>query len=127
VAFEYTVESGKAARVTARSSADRQLARALEARLGEVSAEYENRIRQELKARMASELRQNELLSQGFADLAGRSDGNLGDAAAYEEVLVQKRSDVEKRIAETQKQATDAVKSQLESQLEKLPLPKLGF
>jgi len=31
------------------------------------------------------------------------------------------------RIADTQKQATDAVKSQLESQLEKLPLPKLKF
>jgi len=31
------------------------------------------------------------------------------------------------RIADTQKQATDAVKSKLESQLEKLPLPKLKF
>jgi uncharacterized protein (TIGR03545 family) len=127
VAFEYTVESGRAARVTARSSADRQLARVLEARFSEVSAEYEDRIREALTARMAAQIRENELLSRGFADLVARSDGNLGDAAAYEEVLAQKRAEVEERIGDTREQATDAVKSQLESQLEKLPLPKLGF
>ena len=35
--------------------------------------------------------------------------------------------ELEKRIADTQKQATEEIKSQLESQLEKLPLPKLKF
>ena len=48
-------------------------------------------------------------------------------ALAEEALLAEKRGEVQRRIADTQKQATDAVKSQLESQLEKLPLPKLGF
>jgi len=49
--------------------------------------------------------------------------GNLAEVAAYEAVLEQKRSEVEKRISDSQKQATDAVKSELEKQL----MPKLGF
>ena len=127
VDFDYTVESGKPARVAARSSADRQLARVLEERFTEISAQYRVRLQEELTAQMASRIRENEALSQAFADLVQRSDGNLADAAAYEAVLAEKRAEVEKRIADTQKQATDAVKSELESQLEKLPLPKLKF
>jgi len=127
VDFDYTVESGKLARVAARSSADGQLALVLEKRFTEISAQYRGRLREELTARMASQIRENEALSQAFADLVQRSDGNLAEAAAHEAVLIQKRVEVEKRIADTQKQATDAVKSQLKSQLEKLPLPKLGF
>ena len=127
VAFDYTVESAEPARVAARSDADGQLARALEERFTEISAQYEDRLREELTARMASQIRENETLSGALADLVERSDGNLADAAAYEAVLAQKRAEVEKRIADTQKQATDAVKSQLESQLEKLPLPRLKF
>jgi len=127
VAFEYTVESAKLARVAARSSADGQLARALEERFSEISAQFESRLRQELTARMAAQIQENESLSQAFADLVQRSDGNLTDAAAYEAILAQKRTEVEKRIADIKQQATDAVKSQLESQLEKLPLPKLKF
>jgi uncharacterized protein (TIGR03545 family) len=127
VAFDYAVESGKPARVAARSSADRQLARALEERLTEISAQYEDRLREELTARMASQIQENEALSNAFGQLVQRADGNLTDAAIYESVLAQKRAEVEKRIADTQKEATDAVKSELESQLEKLPLPKLKF
>ena len=127
VSFDYTVEAGKPLRVTARSSADAELARAAEERFAEISAQYSGRLREELTARMASRIRENETLSRAFADLAESSEGNLADAAAYEAVLAQKREEVEKRIADLKKQATDAVKSQLESQLEKLPLPKLKF
>jgi uncharacterized protein (TIGR03545 family) len=127
VNFDYSVQDGGPLRVRARSSADAQLARALEERLAEISAQYEDRLREELTATMASQIRENETLSQTFSLLVQQSEGNLADAAAYEAVLAGRRAEVEKRIADTQKQATDAVKSQLESQLEKLPLPKLKF
>ena len=127
VSFDYTAASGKPIRVSAGSNADTQLARALEERFTEISAQYKDRIREELTARMASRMRENETLSRTFADLVESSDGNLADAAAYEAILDEKRGEVEKRIADLQKQATDAVKSQLESQLEQLPLPKLKF
>jgi hypothetical protein len=127
VSFDYTVEEGKPVRIRARSSADEQLARAVEERFSQISAQYEQRLRDELTARLASRIQENEALSRAFADLVERSNGNLADVAAYEAILAEKRADVEKRIAETQKQATDAVRSELESQLEKLPLPKLKF
>ena len=127
VAFDYTVEAGSLARVEASSSADRQLSRALEERFTEISAQYEGRLREELNTRMAAELEDNEALSRAFGELVQGSNGNLAEAAAYEAVLAEKRAEVERRIADTQKQATDAVRSQMESQLEKLPLPKLGF
>ncbi|MBN2554050.1 MAG: hypothetical protein JXB06_14835 [Spirochaetales bacterium] len=127
IAFDYTVEAGSLARVEAGSSADRQLARALEERFTEISAQYQGRLRDELNARMAAELEDNEALSRAFGELVQGSSGNLAEAAAYEAVLAEKRAEVERRIADTQKQATDAVRSQLESQLEKLPLPRLGF
>jgi uncharacterized protein (TIGR03545 family) len=127
VAFDYTVEEGRPLRVTARSSADSLLARALEERLAEISAQYDARLREELTARMAAQIRETGALSEAFAELVRRSEGNLADAAAYEAVLAEKKEELQRRIADTQKQATEAVKSQLESQLEKLPLPKLGF
>jgi uncharacterized protein (TIGR03545 family) len=127
VAFDYTVEGEKPVRIVARSSADEQVARALEERFTEVSAQYQEQLRDELTARMASQIRENQALSQAFADLVRRSDGNLADTAAYEAALAQKRAEVEERIAAVRQQATDAVRSQLESQLEKLPLPKLKF
>jgi len=127
VTFGYTVQEGQPLRVTARSNADARLARALEERFAEISAQYNDRLREELTAQMASQIQENEALSEAFAELVQRSDGNLADAAAYEALLAEKRGEVQRRIADTQKQATDAVKSQLESQLEKLPLPKLGF
>jgi uncharacterized protein (TIGR03545 family) len=127
VAFDYTIEGGKPVRIAARSSADGQLARALEERFTEISAQYKERLREELTARMASQIRENEALSQAFADLVQRSDGNLADTSAYEAVLARKRAEVEERVAGIRQQATDAAKSQLESQLEKLPLPKLKF
>jgi uncharacterized protein (TIGR03545 family) len=127
VSFDYAVQEGQLLRVRARSSADAQLARALEERFTEIAVQYEDRLREELTARLASQIRENEALSEAFAELVRRSDGNLADAAAYEAVLAEKRGEVEKRIADTQKQAADAVKSQLESQLEKLPLPKVKF
>lgn len=127
VTFDYTVREGEPLRVTARSSADAALARAVEERFAEISAQYNDRLREELTGRMAAQIRENEALSEAFAELVQRSDGNLADAAAYEAVLAEKRGEVQRRIADTQKQATEAVKSQLESQLERLPLPKLGF
>lgn len=127
VNFDYTVQEGEPLRVAARSSADVGLARAVEERFAEISAQYNDRLREELTGRMAAQIQENEALSDAFAELVQRSDGNLADAAAYETVLAEKRGEVQRRIADTQKQATDAVKSQLESQLERLPLPKLGF
>jgi uncharacterized protein (TIGR03545 family) len=127
VTFDYLAESGQRPRVAARSSADGQLARALEERLTEISAQYEERLREELIARMASQIQENEALSNAFGQLVQGADRNLTDAAIYESALAEKRKEVEKRIDETQKEAADAVKSQLESQLEKLPLPKLRF
>jgi hypothetical protein len=127
VNFDYTVQEGGPLRVAARSSADAGLARAVEERFAEISAQYNDRLREELTGRMAAQIQENEALSDAFAELVQRSDGNLADAAAYEAVLAEKRGEVQRRIADTQKQATDAVKSQLESQLERLPLPKLGF
>ncbi|UCF99111.1 MAG: TIGR03545 family protein [Spirochaetaceae bacterium] len=123
VTFDYAVAGGSLARVAARSSVDQQLARALEERFAEISAGYESRLREELRTRLGSQLQENEALSGSFAELVQDSDGNLREVAAYEAVLEQRRAEVEKRIADTQKQATDAVRSQLE----KLPLPKLGF
>jgi uncharacterized protein (TIGR03545 family) len=127
VTFEYTIEEGKPARVRARSSADTELARAVQERFTGISAQYKDRLREQLTARLASQIQENEALSQAFTDLVQQSEGNLADAADYEAVLAGKRGEVEKRIADTRKQATDAVKSELESQLEKLPLPKLKF
>ena len=127
VNFDYTVREGEPLRVAARSSADAGLARAVEERFAEIAAQYNDRLREELTGRMAAQIQENEALSDAFAELVQRSDGNLADTAAYEAVLAEKRGEVQRRIADTQKQATDAVKSQLESQLERLPLPKLGF
>ena len=52
---------------------------------------------------------------------------NLADTAVYEAVLAEKRAEVEERVHDIRQEATGAVKSQLESQLEKLPLPKMKF
>lgn len=80
-------------------------------------------MKEELSARIEAQLEENETLHGAFRELEQAAGGNLADVAAYEAVLERKRSEVEKRISDSQKQATDAVKSELEKQL----LPKLGF
>lgn len=123
VEFGYTLSGGGLSKVVARSSIDEQLGRALKDRVAEIAAQYERRLKEELSARIEAQLEENEALYGAFRELEQAAGGNLADVAAYEAVLERKRSEVEKRISDSQKQATDAVKSELEKQL----LPKLGF
>ena len=123
VEFGYTLSGGGLSKVVARSSIDEQLGRALKDRVAEIAAQYERRLKEELSARIEAQLEENETLYGAFRELEQAAGGNLADVAAYEAVLERKRSEVEKRISDSQKQATDAVKSELEKQL----LPKLGF
>ena len=123
VEFDYTLSGGGLSKVVARSSIDEQLGRALKDRVAEIAAQYERRLKEELSARIEAQLEENETLYGAFRELEQAAGGNLADVAAYEAVLERKRSEVEKRISDSQKQATDAVKSELEKQL----LPKLGF
>ena len=123
VEFGYTLSGGGLSKVVARSSIDEQLGRALKDRVAEIATQYERRLKEELSARIEAQLEENETLYGAFRELEQAAGGNLADVTAYEAVLEQKRSEVEKRISDSQKQATDAVKSELE----KLPLPKMGF
>ena len=123
VEFDYTLSGGGLSKVVARSNIDEQLGRALKDRVAEIAAQYERRLKEELSARIEAQLEENEALYGAFRELEQAAGGNLADVAAYEAVLERKRSEVEKRISDSQKQATDAVKSELEKQL----LPKLGF
>jgi len=130
VEFDYTF-SGRLSKVAARSSIDEQLSRALKDRVAEIAAQYESRLREEVSARIEAQLEENETLYAAFSELEQTAGGNLADVNAYEAVLEQKRSEVEKRISDSKRQATDAVKSELEKQLDqikdKVPLPSLGF
>jgi vacuolar-type H+-ATPase subunit I/STV1 len=131
VDFDYTLSDGGLSKVVARSSIDEQLGRALKDRFADIATQYESRLREELSAHIEAQLEENETLYGAFGELEQTAGGNLSDVQAYEAVLEQKRSAVEKRIADVEKQATDAVKSELEKQLDqikdKVPLPRLDF
>lgn len=131
VEFDYAVSGGGLSKVVARSSIDEQLSRTLKDRVAEIAAQYESRLSEELSARIEAQLEENETLYGAFRELEQTAGGNLADVNAYEAVLEQKRIEVEKRISDSQKQATDAVKSELEKQLDqikdKVPLPHLSF
>jgi uncharacterized protein (TIGR03545 family) len=131
VEFDYTLSGGGLSTVVARSSIDEQLSRALKDRVAEIATQYESRLREELSARIEAQLEDNETLHRAFSALEQTADGNLADVNAHAVVLEQKRSEVEERIADIEKQATDAVKSELEKQLDqikdKVPLPRLSF
>ena len=131
VEFDYAVSAGGLSKVVARSSIDEQLSRILKDRVAEIAAQYESRLSEELSARIEAQLEENETLYGAFRELEQTAGGNLADVNAYEAVLEQKRIEVEKRISDSQKQATDAVKSELEKQLDqikdKVPLPHLSF
>jgi vacuolar-type H+-ATPase subunit I/STV1 len=128
VEFDYTLSGAGVSKVLARSSIDEQLSRALEDRVAGIAKQYESRLREEVSARIESQLEDNETLYGAFSELEQTAGGNLADVNAYEAVLAQKRGEVEKRISDSQKQATDAVKSELEKQLDqikdKVPLPR---
>jgi hypothetical protein len=131
VEFDYTLSGGGVSKVVARSSIDEQLSRVLKDRVAGIAKQYESRLREEVSARIEAQLEENETLYGIFSELEQTSGGNLADVNAYEAVLAQKRGEVEKRISDSQKQATDAVKSELEKQLDqikdKVPLPRLNF
>ena len=131
VEFDYAVSGGGLSKVVARSSIDEQLSRILKDRVAEIAAQYESRLSEELSARIEAQLEENETLYGAFRELEQTAGGNLADVNAYEAVLEQKRIEVEKRISDSQKQAADAVKSELEKQLDqikdKVPLPHLSF
>jgi uncharacterized protein (TIGR03545 family) len=131
VEFDYTFSGGGVSKVAARSSIDEQLSRALKDRVAGIAKQHESRLREEVSARIEAQLEENETLYGVFSELEQTAGGNLADVNAYEAVLAQKRGEVEKRISDSQKQATDAVKSELEKQLDqikdKVPLPRLNF
>jgi len=131
VEFDYTLSGGGVSKVVARSSIDEQLSRVLKDRVAGIAKQYESRLREEVSARIEAQLEENETLYGVFSGLEQTSGGNLADVNACEAVLAQKRGEVEKRISDSQKQATDAVKSELEKQLDqikgKVPLPRLNF
>jgi uncharacterized protein (TIGR03545 family) len=128
VEFDYTFSGSGVAKVVARSSIDEQLSRALKDRVAGIAKQYESRLREEVSARIEAQLEENDTLYGAFSDLEQTAGGNLADVNAYEAVLAQKRGEVEKRISDSQKQATDAVKYELEKQLDqikdKVPLPR---
>lgn len=131
IRFRYAAEAENRVRLELTSNLDDLLARRLTARLAALEAEYGVRLRSALEERLGGSLRENALLYAALEELNSAAGGNLAAAEAYQRVVAAKQQELEGKVAELQKRATDSLKKEAEKQLEevtdRLQLPRLTF